>query len=162
MEQTGPLFSGASCMESVMLSPECSKTVGEYARGDSMGSHFSVCKYHLDFFPGRFYFTGVYVYQKNPRLQNLNVRGPFADLPVKEFHLIYSHIPVLNKVMASIRGIDALIMLAGMLFLCLNFKNNQEMKFRPTVSMAVFTVFCMGMGNFLPFQVCPEFLYFNF
>lgn len=63
--------------------------------------------------------------------------------------------------MASIRGVDALIMLAGMLFLCLNFKNNQEMKFRPTVSMAVFTVFCMVWGIFT-LSCVSEFLYFNF
>ena len=94
--------------------------------------------------------------------KNLNVRGPFLQtFQLKEFHLIYSHIPVLNKVMASIRGVDALIMLTGMLFLCLNFKNNQEMKFRPTVSMAVFTVFCMVWGIFTLSGV-SEFLYFNF
>ncbi len=94
--------------------------------------------------------------------KNLNVRGPFLQtFQLKEFHLIYSHIPVLNKVMASIRGVDALIMLAGMVFLCLNFKNNQEMKFRPTVSMAVFTVFCMVWGIFTLSGV-SEFLYFNF
>lgn len=127
-----------------------------------MGSHFSVCKYHLDFFPGRFYFTGIYIYQKNPWLQKSQCPGTFLQtFQLKEFHLIYSHIPVLNKVMASIRGVDALIMLAGMLFLCLNFKNNQEMKFRPTVSMAVFTVFCMVWGIFTLSGV-SEFLYFNF
>lgn len=94
--------------------------------------------------------------------KNLNVRAPFLQtFQLKEFHLIYSHIPVLNKIMASIRGVDALVLLAGLFFLCLNFKNNQEMKFRPTAKLAVLTVFCLVWGIFTLSGV-SEFLYFNF
>ena len=75
--------------------------------------------------------------------------------------MIYSHIPVLNKIMASIRGSDALILLGVMLFLCLNFKNNQEMNFRPTTKMAAVTVLCLVWGIFTLSGV-SEFLYFNF
>jgi alginate O-acetyltransferase complex protein AlgI len=96
------------------------------------------------------------------KFQNLNLHAAFLQtFQLKEFYLIYSHIPVLNKIMASIRGSDALILLGGMLFLCLNFKNNQEMNFRPTTKMAAVTVLCLVWGIFTLSGV-SEFLYFNF
>ena len=116
----------------------------------------------MDLFPGRFHLSGICIHQKDPWLQKSECPGTFLQtFQLKEFHLIYSHIPVLNKIMASIRGVDALVLLAGLFFLCLNFKNNQEMKFRPTAKLAVLTVFCLVWGIFTLSGV-SEFLYFNF
>ena len=94
--------------------------------------------------------------------QKLNLRKNFLKtFQLKELRMIYSHIPGLNNFLSSIRGVDALILLTVALILCLNFKNNQEMEFKPTAAKAVFTVVCLVWGIFSLSGV-SEFLYFNF
>ena len=94
--------------------------------------------------------------------QSFSVRnGLLNTFGLKELKFIYRHIPILNRVIASVHGFDMLILLTASLILCLVFKNNQEMEFKPDTKKAVFTVLCLIWGIFSLSGV-SEFLYFNF
>jgi len=94
--------------------------------------------------------------------QSFSVRdGLLNTFGLKELKFIYCHIPILNRVIASVHGFDMLILLTASLILCLVFKNNQEMEFKPDTKKAVFTVLCLIWGIFSLSGV-SEFLYFNF
>ena len=94
--------------------------------------------------------------------QSFSVRdGLLNTFSLKELKFIYCHIPILNRVIASVHGFDMLILLTASLILCLVFKNNQEMEFKSDTKKAVFTVLCLIWGIFSLSGV-SEFLYFNF
>ena len=94
--------------------------------------------------------------------QSFSVRdGLLNTFGLKEWKFIYCHIPILNRVIASVHGFDMLILLTASLILCLVFQNNQEMEFKPDTKKAVFTVLCLIWGIFSLSGV-SEFLYFNF
>ena len=94
--------------------------------------------------------------------QSFGVRdGLLNTFGLKELKFIYCHIPILNRLIASVHGFDMLILLTASLVLCLAFKNNQEMELKPDTKKAVFTVLCLIWGIFSLSGV-SEFLYFNF
>lgn len=95
-------------------------------------------------------------------LKSFSVRtGLLNTFGLKELQFVYRHVPVVNRLIASIRGFDMLILLGTSLILCVAFKNNQEAEFKPDRKRAFCTIFCLLWGIFSLSGV-SEFLYFNF
>ena len=78
-----------------------------------------------------------------------------------EFAFIYEKIPGLNDIISSIRGFDALLLMTLALVICLAFKNNQELEFKPTVRRSVTAIIYLVWG-IMSLSGVSEFLYFNF
>ena len=104
----------------------------------------------------------VTVIKKILRFQNLNVRASMLEqFKLTEFAFIYEYIPGLNEIVSSIRGFDALILMTAALVICLAFKNNQEMEFKPTVRRSLTAILYLVWG-IMSLSGVSEFLYFNF
>ena len=94
--------------------------------------------------------------------QNLNIRASMlVQFKLTEFAFIYEKIPGLREIASSIRGFDALILMTAALVICLAFRNNQELDFRPTVRRAFVSIFYLVWG-IMSLSGVSEFLYFNF
>ncbi|HJB15367.1 MAG TPA: MBOAT family protein [Candidatus Blautia excrementipullorum] len=94
--------------------------------------------------------------------QNLNVRASMLNqFKLTEFAFIYEKIPGLNDIISSIRGFDALLLMTLALVICLAFKNNQELEFKPTVRRSVTAIIYLVWG-IMSLSGVSEFLYFNF
>ena len=84
-----------------------------------------------------------------------------VQFKLTEFAFIYEKIPGLREIASSIRGFDALILMTAALVICLAFRNNQELDFRPTVRRAFVSIFYLVWG-IMSLSGVSEFLYFNF
>ena len=94
--------------------------------------------------------------------RNLNVHAAMlSQFKLTEFAFIYEKIPGLREIISSVRGFDALILMTAALVICLAFRNNQELDFRPTVRRAFVAIFYLVWG-IMSLSGVSEFLYFNF
>ena len=84
-----------------------------------------------------------------------------SQFKLTEFAFIYEKIPGLREIISSVRGFDALILMTAALVICLAFRNNQELDFRPTVRRAFVAIFYLVWG-IMSLSGVSEFLYFNF
>jgi D-alanyl-lipoteichoic acid acyltransferase DltB (MBOAT superfamily) len=80
---------------------------------------------------------------------------------LKEYSYLAKRIPFLREIGAYRYWVSAFLFLFGSLFICLNFQNNQEKEFRPTVAKALISVVFLIWG-IMSLSGVSVFLYFNF
>lgn len=96
------------------------------------------------------------------RLSNFNIRSELYDcFRLIEFTVIEEKLYILNYLSSKITGFYLWFFILGAFFVVLNFRNNREIEFKPTVANSLVVVVLM-LWSVTSLTGISTFLYFNF